>query len=52
VFIGSFYRFFGVLVWLLFDELFEGAGGFGLHAGEDMLVGVDGERRVSMTQPF
>ena len=37
---------------LLFDELFEGSGGFGLHAGEDVLVGVDGERRVPVPEPF
>jgi hypothetical protein len=34
------------------DGLLEGMGGFGLHPGEDVLVGVDGERRVRMTQPL
>lgn len=29
-----------------------GAGSFGLHAGSDMLVGVDGERRAPVTEPF
>ncbi|MDQ4134118.1 MAG: hypothetical protein M3179_13165, partial [Actinomycetota bacterium] len=27
------------------DELFEDARGVGLHAGQDVLVGLDGERR-------
>lgn len=27
-------------------------GSVGLHAGEDMLVGVDGERRVPVTEPL
>ena len=44
-----FYRRSG---WLLFDELLEGAGGFGLHPGEHMLVGVDGEGGVRVTQPL
>ena len=34
------------------EELFEDAGGFGLHAGKDMLVGVNGERRVPVTEPL
>ena len=38
--------------WVLFDELLESAGSFGLHAGEDVLVGVDGECRVGVPQPF
>ena len=28
----------------------EGAGGVGLHAGQDVLVGVDGERWVGVTE--
>jgi len=35
---------------LLFDELFEDAGGFGLHPREDVLVGVDGEGGVRVTE--
>ena len=35
---------------MLFDELFEDAGGFGLHPGEDVLVGVDGEGGVRVTE--
>ena len=42
----------GDAVWFLVEELLDGAGGFGLHAGEHVLVGVDGERRVPMAQPF
>lgn len=37
---------------LLFDELLEGSGGFGLHPGKDVLVGVDCEGRVTVTQPL
>jgi hypothetical protein len=42
----------GGFVWLLFDESLEGAGGFCLHPGELVLVGVDGERRVPMSEPL
>ena len=31
------------------DEGFEGLGSFCLHSWEDMLVGVDGERRMPVT---
>jgi len=34
------------------DEFLEDAGGLGLHAGQDMLVGVDGERRVGVAEAF
>ncbi len=37
---------------VLFNELFEGACDLGLHAGEHVLVGVDGERRVPVPEPF
>lgn len=32
--------------------MFEAAGGVGLHAGEDVLVAVDGERAHRVTEPF
>jgi hypothetical protein len=38
--------------WFLLDELFEGTCGFRLHAGEHVLVGIDGERGVSVTEPL
>ena len=34
------------------DQTLEHSCCFGLHAGEDMLVGVDGERRVGVSEPF
>lgn len=42
----------GVAGSCLIDELLEDAGGFGLHAGEHVLVGVNSERRVPVTQPL
>jgi len=34
------------------DQVLEHSGGFSLHAGEDVLVGVDGERRVPVSESF
>ena len=33
-----------------FDEVGEAVGGFGAHAGEQVLVGVDRERRVGVAE--
>jgi hypothetical protein len=35
-----------------FDEVGEAVGGFGTHAGEQVLVGVDRERRVGVAESF
>ena len=34
------------------DERFEDVGGVGLHAGQHVLVGLDGEGDVGVTEPF
>src|SRR5881227_2654084 len=34
------------------DEVFEELGGVGLHAGEDVLVGLDGEGRAGVAESF
>ena len=39
-----------VLVVYRFDEVGETVGGFGAHAREQVLVGVNRERRVRMTE--
>ena len=35
-----------------FDQVGEAVGGFGAHAGEQVLVGVDRERRVGVAESF
>ena len=38
--------------WNWLDECCDGAGGVGLHAGEHVLVGLDGEHGAGVSEPF
>ena len=41
-----------VVVVYRFDQVGEAVGGFGAHAREQVLVGVDRERRVGVAESF